>query len=379
MEPYIFILIINLILSYIANISYDKKYKLVSVLSISILVLVNVIFSGCRDFGIGIDTNVYIEAYFNAAADLQSLRTSWSVEGIDKGFLLLAYVSNLFSDDAQSLLVVTSLFIQVFFYLALWQYKKVCNISIFVATLLFCIIFYCHTLNLMRQFCAISLLAYAFSLYIQGNRKLYLLLQVLAFFFHSSSVVFVMVPTVLWLSTIKNIRKRNFYTLIILIGLIVMLSSFFYFLTYLGDISIVSDVYVDRYGGAGDYVRNTSTVSGGTGLGKLLEILYPLVFICWGFFKKAIDGKECYFLFVISLLTSLINLLGLEIQFLGRLSFYIGFIFFISLSKLLVSKHISIWIRFLIITIYLKDWYYLYVINKGGDILPYKSTILNIL
>ena len=50
MEPYIFILIINLILSYIANICYDKKYKLVSVLSISILVLVNVIFSGCRDF-----------------------------------------------------------------------------------------------------------------------------------------------------------------------------------------------------------------------------------------------------------------------------------------------------------------------------------------
>ena len=158
-----------------------------------------------------------------------------------------------------------------------------------------------------------------------------------------------------------------------------MLSSFFYFLTYLGDISIVSDVYVDRYGGAGNYVRNTSTVSGGTGLGKLLEILYPLVFICWGFFKKAIDGKECYFLFVISLLTSLINLLGLQVQFLDRLSFYIGFVFFISLSKLLVSKHISIWIRFLIITIYLKDWYYLYVINKGGDILPYKSTILNIL
>lgn len=98
-------------MSYVANICYDKKYKLVSILSISILVLVNVIFSGCRDFGVGIDTNVYIESYFNASADLQSLKSSWSIEGFDKGFLLLAYVSNLFSDDAQSLLVVTSLFI----------------------------------------------------------------------------------------------------------------------------------------------------------------------------------------------------------------------------------------------------------------------------
>jgi len=94
MEPYIFILIINLILSYIANICYDKKYKLVSVLSISILVLVNVIFSGCRDFGVGIDTNVYIESYFKTAADLQSIKAFWNVEGFDKGFLFLAYVSN---------------------------------------------------------------------------------------------------------------------------------------------------------------------------------------------------------------------------------------------------------------------------------------------
>lgn len=128
MEPYIFILIINLILSYIANIYYDKKFKLVSILSISILVLVNVIFSGCRDFGVGIDTTVYIDSYFNAAQSLGSVKDFFEFDG-DKGFLLLACLASSFSDESQSLLIVTEMFIQTFFYLALWQYKKVENIK----------------------------------------------------------------------------------------------------------------------------------------------------------------------------------------------------------------------------------------------------------
>ena len=244
---------------------------------------------------------------------------------------------------------------------------------------MFCIVYYCHTLNLMRQFCAISLLAFAFSYFIEKKYIVYIVLQSVAFFFHSSSVVFLMLPIIWWLSTMKNIRWRNFYTFTIILGLLLILSSFFYFLVYLGYISFVSDVYVDRYGGSGEYVRNSQVSSGGTGLGTLIEILLPLSFIYWGYYKKAIDGKECYLIFVLCLLSSLINLLGLQVQFLGRLSYYIGFFYYISLSKLLSSKHISIWIRLLIIAINIKDWYYLYVINKGGDILPYKSTILNIL
>lgn len=377
MEPYIFILIINLILSYIANINYDKKFKFASVLSISILVLVNVIFSGCRDFGVGIDTNVYIESYFNATADLQSLKASWSVEGFDKGFLLLAYVSNQFSDDAQSLLVVTSLFIQAFFYLALWQYKKVFNISIFVATLLFCIIFYCHTLNLMRQFCAISLLAYAFSLYIQGNRKTYLLLQVLAYFFHSTSVIFVFVPLIWELSNMKNDKKRNMYALFIVIGLLLFISSFFYFASLLGDWSLLSEVYADRYGKTGGFQVGIRAI-GGTGFGTIFSFVYPIAFILYAKYVKSIDKKNFFFILMLCLCSSILQLLSYQIKFIDRIAFYLSFIMFIFLPKIFSSKKMNISIKAIVILLYISNWYNIYIIGHGGDIYPYTSVLLNI-
>ena len=377
MEPYIFILIINLILSYIANINYDKNYKLVSVLSLSILVLVNVIFSGCRDFGVGIDTNVYIESYFKTAADLKSLKAFWNVEGFDKGFLLLAYVSNLFSDDAQSLLVVTSLFIQLFFYLALWQYKKVCNISIFVATLLFCIIFYCHTLNLMRQFCAISLLAYAFSLYIQGNRKNYLLLQVLAYFFHSTSVFFVFVPLIWELSNMKNDKKKNIYALFIVIGLLIFVSSFFYFASLLGAWSLLSEVYVDRYGATGEF-QVGSQASGGTGLGIIFSFTYPIAFILYAKYVKSIDKKIFFFILMLCLCSSILQLLSYQVKFIDRIAFYLSFIMFAFLPKIFSSKKMNISIKAIVILLYISNWYRIYIIGHGGDIYPYTSILLNI-
>lgn len=377
MEPYIFILIINLILSYIANICYDKKYKLVSVLSISILVLVNVIFSGCRDFGVGIDTNVYIESYFKTAADLLSLKAFWNVEGFDKGFLLLAYVSNLFSNDAQSLLVVTSLFIQVFFYLALWQYKKVCNISIFVATLLFCIIFYCHTLNLMRQFCAISLLAFAFSLYIQGNRKLYLLLQVLAYFFHSTSVFFVFIPLIWELSNMKNDKKKNMYALFIVIGLLIFISSFFYFASLLGDWSLLSEIYADRYGKTGEFQVEVQTI-GGTGLGTIFKFIYPIAFILYARYVKSIDKNIFFFILMICLCSLILELLSYQVRFVNRIAFYLSFIMYIFLSIIFSSNKINVAIKTVMFILYISNWYSVYIIGHGGDIYPYTSVLLNI-
>lgn len=377
MEPYIFILIINLILSYIANICYDKKDKLVSVLCISILVLVNVIFSGCRDFGVGIDTNVYIESYFKTAADLQSLKAFWNVEGFDKGFLLLAYVSNLFSNDAQSLLVVTSLFIQVFFYLALWQYKKVCNISIFVATLLFCIIFYCHTLNLMRQFCAISLLAFAFSLYIQGNRKLYLLLQVLAYFFHSTSVFFVFIPLIWELSNMKNDKKKNMYALFIVIGLLIFISSFFYFASLLGDWSLLSEIYADRYGKTGEFQVEVQTI-GGTGLGTIFKFIYPIAFILYARYVKSIDKNIFFFILMICLCSLILELLSYQVRFVNRIAFYLSFIMYIFLSIIFSSNKINVAIKTVMFILYISNWYSVYIIGHGGDIYPYTSVLLNI-
>lgn len=372
MEPYIFILIINSILSYIANICYNKKYKLASAISLSILVLVNVVFSGCRDFGVGIDTTVYIDSYFNAAQSLGSVKDFFEFDG-DKGFLLLACLASLFSDESQSLLIVTEMFIQTFFYLALWQYKKVENISMFVATALFCIMFYCHTLNLMRQFCAISMLAFAFSLFIQGKKISYVILQVLAFFFHSTSLVFIFVP-ILWnMSKMKDVRKRNIYSALLVILLLVFVSFYFSFLTMLGSLDVVSDVYFDRYGENSEFMRKS-----GYGLMNIFSLIYPVAFVVYAKVKKVTGNEALFFMLLLSISVSIFLLLAFKITFVDRISFYLSFIMFIFLPKIFSSNKMNVAIKIVMFILYFSNWYSGYIVHHGGDIYPYKSKILNV-
>lgn len=375
MEPYLLIFFVNLLLAYIANKCYDR-IKIASAQILVILVAINTVFSGFRDFGIGIDTTVYIDSYFKNAQVLTNIKDFWDFEFGDKGFLLLAYIATLFSDDSQALLVVTALFIQGFYFLSLWQYKKINQISIFLATAFFCIIFYGHTLNLMRQFCAMSLLAFAFSLFIQGKWKAYGILQVLAFFFHSTSVLFVIIPILWQLSKMENTKLRNSYSIVAIIGMALFVTSFFYAVTMLGNIGLVSDVYSDRYGESGNYVK--CAASTGTGLGKVFAFCYPIAFVVYAKVKQTVDPKLWYFIFMLCILYSLLQLLAYQVSFMDRLAFYLSYIFYIVQVKIFSSKKMPLVVKVIMILLYMNSWYTMYVVHGGGDIYPYKSKILNI-
>lgn len=376
MEPYIIIFIINLLLSYIANRCYDKNQKAMSILCLMILIATNVVFSGFRDFGVGLDTNIYVDRFFGSAQSLKSLKDFLMFEE-DKGYLALAYLSSLFSDEPQSLLVATSLFIQIIFYLAIWQYKKISHVSIFLATTFFCIMFYCHTLNLMRQFCAIVLLAYAFSLYIQGKRTAYFILQVLAYFFHSSSVLFVFIPILWEMSKIKNNRKKYMYYIVFTITMLVFISSYYYFLSLFGNMGFISDVYLDRYNASGDFVAEGNQTR--LGIQRLIRYCYPVAFVFYAIYKKALDNKQLFFVLALTTASSLLQSLSLQVLFVDRLAFYFGFIAFIFTTNIFMSHKISIGVKAFVIFLSVLDWYNLYILGGGGDIIPYKSKILGII
>ena len=84
-------------------------------------------------------------------------------------------------------------------------------------------------------------------------------------------------------------------------------------------------------------------------------------------------------MFVLTCFSSLLQLLTYKVTFLERVTYYITFILFIYQAKLFSTSKINILVKFIMIAIYIYNWYALYIINKGGDIIPYKSHILNIL
>lgn len=374
MEPYLYIFALNLFLAYLVEKNFDNN-KTLSKLIIVLIIIINTLFSGLRDIGVGLDTTIYIDSYFYTASSLTSFKELINID-LDKGYLILAYLASVFSDDSQSLLFATAFFINFFILVAFGKYRRILGINFFVATLLFCVIYYCHTLNLMRQYCAISLLTFGFTYFIEKKIYTYFFIQLIAFFLHSTSIFFIIIPLLWIVSEMQNSIKRNLLTVGSLFLFIIFIIFYFYFLSFFGDLGLVSEVYAERYGANGDYVNNTT--SSGTGLGIAFSILFPIAFVYYGYHRECINSRELYLLIMLSILASLIELLGKYVDYVSRLAMYLSFFYYIFHTKLLTSKKLNILLRLLIIMMYVFTSYKIFVVEKGGDVIPYKSKILNI-
>ena len=172
-------------------------------------------------------------------------------------------------------------------------------------------------------------------------------------------------------------NKKNVYSILAIVGMSVVVSSFFLLMSLLGNFGLISDFYAERYGQTGSYAARANV--GGTGLGVIAVFLYPIVFVYYAKRKKAINENILHFVFVLTCFSSLLQLLTYKVTFLERVTYYITFILFIYQAKLFSTSKINILVKFIMIAIYIYNWYALYIINKGGDIIPYKSHILNIL
>ena len=374
MEPYIVILLINLLLAYFAERSFANNKK-ITYLMTSLIVIANTIFAGCRDFGIGIDTTVYIDKYFDNAEDLLGFANISDTDN-DFGFWCLAYIANLISDDSQSLLLVIAFFINSLIFISICQYRNRFNFNICIATLLFDMVFFCHTLNLMRQFCAIAILVFAFSQFIKKRYLVYIVLQVIALSFHKTSFVFLAVPLSWYISFVESNKLKIIYSLSVICLLFISITSFFYVLSVIGDSGIINEIYADRYSSSGDYVRTTKF--SGTGIIKYSIIIFNVFYIIYAKIKNVIDKNLFFFILILFIFTTLLKELGTIVSFVDRLGMYFSVIYYILTSVIMSSKKIPKPLTIIIIMIIFWDWYQLYVIGGGGDVYPYKSRILNI-
>ena len=104
-----------------------------------------------------------------------------------------------------------------------------------------------------------------------------------------------------------------------------------------------------------------------------------MIFAFYAIYKKAIDKNQLFFIVALTTASSLLQSLSLQVLFVDRLAFYFGFIAFIFTTKMFMSHRISMGIKTIVIFLYVLDWYNLYILGGGGDIIPYKSKILGII
>ena len=352
------------------------KYKRKSIpyyISILFCITLLTVIIGLRDFGIGTDTDVYIKPFFYNTKWIHNISDFISTDG-DLGFVLLAFISKSFSDDPQSLLVITELWICLFTFAGIHEinskYKRV-EWTTFLLLWLFT--FLNASMNLMRQYCAMAMLLLAFAFLLNNKWKKAIVLQVLSYFFHSSAIIFVPIFGILYLSKWENRKRRNLYTAILLLFALLLITQIFIVLPFLANIGIISNLYADRYGIDSDY---SSTNIFGVGIITLYVLGYLLIFksVKEGILKE----NEAYIAFCIHTLFFILRLLAFYVGYLSRLSAYYYYIDIFMISIILSHNRIPLWLKcgYYICILYL--WYKEYILMPGGYTYPFKSTILGI-
>ena len=333
---WILISLFNIICTFCAEKNF-KNNKVLCIVFLVLIIISNTIVLGLRDFGVGTDTLVYIDTYFNYAkyaTNTKNLLLNGS--NFDTGFLVLAYISTLIGDNSQMLLVLTEFFIILFIVLGIYQYKKTNSISMTWFMVLFVLMYQFVTVNLMKQFCAMSLLFWGYSFFLQKRYLVYIVLQLTAYFFHSTSLIFIMIAVLQIFSQTKS-NIRYVYLLGIIMGILFMLFFYSYFLSFVSKFGVLKDAYAERYAIGSKY-----DVEAQLGMTYFPKLLFPFVILFVVKSKKIMKDETFYILFSLCMATALLDMMRFVMVYFGRLGYYTGFIMIIYMSLIFKYKNGSV-------------------------------------
>ena len=322
---------------------------------------------------IGIDTSLYPPTYMSAVRDIKGISDFVSMDNyLDKGFLFIYWVSSWFTDQLWMGLFITELVICVFTFLGFYRINKYLKGNIVIFTVIFLFFTYNQTLNIMRQQCALAVSFFAFT-YLWEKRWIpYCFWTLIAFSFHASTIISLLLPIILYVANIKNDQKRKIGVFLLLIIALITFLSFYYILSLVTDMGL-SEVYEDRYGEDGKY----------GGLNKIssapLVVCFMIFYIMFVSYRNRIISKNLFsFHFMI-------NAIYLGCLFLSLLSVFlhrIGLCFFnidiFLMSVELSSKRLNPFVRLSALLVVILFWLLKNVVHNDYMTYPYTSKILGI-
>ena len=366
MFPYLFVFTICLFLN-----SRSSSKNIVPIL-LSCLILS--LLAGFRDLSVGADTDFYPRWYISALRNIKNFPDIVNLEtDLDKGYLFLYWIGAWIDKHIWIELFLTELVISVFTFWGCYRLSKHFGNSIVIFTLAFLFLIYNYTLNNMRQECAIAITFFAFS-YLWEKRWIYYIVWMsVAYTFHSSTIIALSVPFLLYVSNIESDRKRNRMVLITIISIVIAFASFYYIVNMIADYGLFNEAYATRYGEGGAY-EGTSRVAFAP-LSISLTIYY---FIYLSYKKQIVNNNVIAFHILLNTIYMLCLFLSTLSVFLYRigLSFYIIDVYLLSVE--LSSKKVNVVLRTFAVIIMIVYWVFIYIIKNNSETYPYTSKFLGI-
>lgn len=219
---YIFVFAFSGILLYLSE--YLKKIgnkHLARCIAVMMLLFVS-LFAGVRSVDVGTDVSYYVVKHFEWAKMydkkiIEFIKYMYSYEEVDFLYTVIQYVGANYFHNLHIVLFILSFITNMFAYLAIDGENK--KISVPIAWILYCLLFFNTSLNIVRQSCAIAIVFYMTILYSnkKSSSKNLLLFGILAVLFHRTAILAIIV--IFAFVFLGNKKKYNymlvFMTLII--------------------------------------------------------------------------------------------------------------------------------------------------------------------
>ncbi|MDD2495122.1 MAG: EpsG family protein [Tissierellia bacterium] len=320
----------------------NTKKKIILTIILSIIIFI----TGFRGVNVGNDTISYVSFFKVLSNDSIDIL---EVNFFEKGFILYNVIINKIFSDYRALLLISSTLISIPIFLEI--YKK--SYNIWLSTMLYInLMFFFNSMNIMRQFIALSIV-FCFLKYVEQRKFFKFLFGVLlASTFHQTAIIAI----VYYFIYDKKMNLKHFFILLFTSFVIfINIETIFYYYTFL---------FPKRYI---VYEQRLNDIN----IASILDLIVSICFFILSLllFKtkiKKIEDKDNNINFYINatFVSVLINILAVKLNVLNRISIYFS-IFNILLIPNVLSYIKNSKTRNIIITIiFLLTCMYAYIILK---------------
>lgn len=349
---------ITIVLFYITEV-ISKKNKNLGIFLVFIASLPLAILAGLRSLRIGTDVLVYIQPIFSLSTLVSSFSQLIQLKpDTEIGYLFLNFFISRFTSNFQLYLFILEYIIVLLFAFGLFKLRN--NGSLTIGMLLFCFLLFNRSLNIARQFLAMSFVFFNLKHYFEKNNFKFIMSVIFASLFHSSSLL---VLPIIYLAKVKN-KILQYILYLILFLSVVYYSQILQVLVV--NLGILPTKYL--------YFINNRVDIGINYPEEMIRAIFFLFLFGYGYFntKFFVDSKHEMNMFMI--FDFILLQLGTISLNANRIAWYFFTVYLILISRFFGQKTqsyrmISYLILYIILLLY---WWWSFVYSNYGQTYPFE-------